>query len=135
MGNITTIKDLEALTSLGKSGAEYTGLETFPSHSAPGSIEVVLDCAEFTCICPLTKQPDWAIIRINYQPDNKILETKSLKLYLEQYRDTGIFHEHLAQTILDDMVSALEPLRCRVTVKFNSRGGIAVSASAHYGQE
>ncbi len=105
-------------------------LEVFPSHSAPGALSVSMECSEFTCRCPVTHQPDWARIHIVYVPDKHVLESKSLKLYLETYREEGIFHEHLAQLILDDLVAALHPLECAVTVHFNVRGGIAISAEA-----
>ena len=107
-------------------------LETFPCRSEPGALEVVLDCTEFTCRCPVTHQPDWATIEIRYRPNDKIVESKSVKLYLETFRDEGIFHEHLAQIILDDFVAALDPLRCSVTVKFRVRGGIAIDATVSY---
>lgn len=128
-----TIKaDLKELTSLGKSGAVFEGLQVFPSHSAPGAITVTLHCTEFTCVCPLTGQPDWASIEILYRPDRTIVETKSVKLYLEQFRNQGVFHEHLAQHICDDFVATLDPLSLIVTVRFKTRGGIAVDATVGY---
>jgi len=128
----TIKKDLVELTSLGKSGAVFEGLQVFPSHSAPGALGVTLHCTEFTCLCPLTKQPDWADIDILYKPDRMIVETKSVKLYFEQFRNQGVFHEHLAQHICDDFVATLDPLSLIVTVRFKTRGGIAVDATVMY---
>jgi 7-cyano-7-deazaguanine reductase len=94
--------------------------------------EITLRCGEFTCRCPITGQPDWARISIWYRPRRHAVETKSLKLYLETFRDEGIFHEHLATVIRDDLVAALDPVALRVTVDFNQRGGIAVEATSSY---
>jgi 7-cyano-7-deazaguanine reductase len=119
------------ITKLGQADAPVDrNLETFPINDP--SQEVVIDCREFTCRCPITSQPDWATIRIVYRPSDRGVETKSLKLYLETYRDEGIFHEHLATKIRDDLVAALSPTYCKVTVDFNVRGGIALAASSTY---
>ncbi|HOG47342.1 MAG TPA: preQ(1) synthase [Anaerolineae bacterium] len=123
------------LTKLGHQAAPDRKLETFPSRSRPGSLTVQLHCTEFTCRCPVTGQPDWAQIDIEYVPDQSVVESKSLKLYLETYRDEGIFHEHLAQVVLDDFVAAARPLSCTVTVCFNVRGGIAITAVVSYRRE
>jgi 7-cyano-7-deazaguanine reductase len=105
-------------------------LDTFPNTA--DNLLVKLHCTEFTCRCPVTGQPDWATIDIVYRPGERILESKSIKLYLETYREEGIFHEHLAQKILTDLVQALGPAECSVTVHFNVRGGIAIDATASY---
>lgn len=119
------------ITKLGRADAVADRqLETFPIEDA--SQEIVLDCQEFTCRCPVTGQPDWATIRIEYRPGDRAVETKSLKLYLETFREEGIFHEHLATKIRDDLAEALEPAFLKVTVNFNARGGIALSASSSY---
>jgi len=123
------------LTKLGQRAAPDRNLEVFPSRSRPGTLTVNLHCTEFTCRCPVTGQPDWAQIDIEYVPDQSIVESKSVKLYLETFREEGIFHEHLAQVILDDFVAALRPLSCLVTVRFNVRGGIAITATASYRRE
>jgi 7-cyano-7-deazaguanine reductase len=94
--------------------------------------EITLRCNEFTCRCPITGQPDWARIVIWYRPRSRAVESKSLKLYLETFREEGIFHEHLATVIRDDVVAALDPLAVKVTVDFNQRGGIALEASSSY---
>lgn len=119
------------LTKLGQPDAPADrNLETFGISDS--SQEITIDCREFTCRCPITGQPDWATIRIDYRPSDRGVETKSLKLYLETFREEGIFHEHLATTIRDDLVAALSPAFLKVTVAFNVRGGIALSASSTY---
>lgn len=122
-----------SLTKLGQPGAAVDrNLETFPISDP--SQEITIDCQEFTCRCPVTGQPDWATIRIQYQPRDHAVETKSLKLYLETFREERIFHEHLATKLRDDLVTALKPAWLRVTVSFNVRGGIALAAtSSHHG--
>jgi 7-cyano-7-deazaguanine reductase len=120
------------LTKLGQPARAERRLEVFASHSRPGALSVKMHATEFTCRCPVTGQPDWAQITVEYAPDQSIVESKSLKLYLETFRDEGIFHEHLAQIVLDDFVAACQPLSCAVTVSFNVRGGIAIDATASY---
>lgn len=120
----------ERLTKLGHDASPSKDLERFPCTQK--GIVVTLDCTEFTCRCPVTNQPDWAQIVITYVADRWIVESKSVKLYLETFRDEGIFHEHLAVVVLDDFVDTLDPLSCIVTVHFNTRGGIAITAKASY---
>jgi len=121
------------LTKLGNPDAKLDKvLETFPGTHGT---EVTLECTEFTCRCPVTNQPDWATITINYVVQAKVVESKSVKLFLETYRDTGIFHEHLAWELLDTFVEALDPLFCSVVVRFNTRGGIAITAKAFFGEK
>jgi 7-cyano-7-deazaguanine reductase len=127
----TDKKDLQALTKLGANATPSRTLEVFPNH-APGKIEVSLHCTEFTCLCPLTGQPDFADIEIVYTPDQHVVESKSLKLYLETFRNVGVFHEHLAVDIGEDFVKFLKPLSVSVTVKFHVRGGIAIDATWHW---
>lgn len=130
----TTADDLTQLTKLGNKSPGDALLEVFPNH-APGDITVTLFCKEFTSICPLTRQPDFAQIEIIYVPDKFIVESKSLKLYLESYRNTGVFHEHLAVDIARDFIKILNPLKIDVIVKFNVRGGIAINAGYHWEQK
>lgn len=121
------------LTKLGDPNAKVERkLEFFRVKAGSAPLEITLKCTEFTCRCPVTRQPDWATIVIEYQPQFKCVESKSLKLYLESYRDEGIFHELLAQEILKDFVETLQPMWCTVAVHFNTRGGIAISALAEY---
>ena len=89
--------------------------------------EVNISVPEFTCVCPNTGQPDFATIEINYIPDKLIVELKSLKLYLQQYRGVGIFHETVTNKILDDFRSACSPQKIEVVGRFNARGGISTN--------
>jgi len=107
-------------------------LETFPNQHPGRRYTVTLTCPEFTCVCPITGQPDFALITIRYIPDQRIVESKSLKLYLWSYRNEGTFHEHVTNQILDDLVEALDPLYCHVTGAFNVRGGISITVDAEY---
>jgi 7-cyano-7-deazaguanine reductase len=119
------------LTKLGNPDAAADGiLEVFDVDDR--ELEIVLDCSEFTCRCPITAQPDWASIEIRYRPGPRVVETKSLKLYLETFREVGIFHEHLAKRIRDELVTLLEPESLAVSMRFNRRGGIAVTATSNY---
>jgi 7-cyano-7-deazaguanine reductase len=108
-------------------------LETFPNRNPERDYVVELKTNEFTCLCPKTGQPDFAEIHIRYVPDQKIVESKSLKLYLWTFRDEGTFHEHFANRLLDDLVQALNPRWCRIEVDFNARGGIGIIVSAEHG--
>lgn len=122
----TQKEDLEQLTKLGSSSKVERVLEVFPNHSE--GLTVTCDCKEFTCYCPLTHQPDYAEIIITYQPKEWVVESKSLKLYLESFRNEGVFHEHLAVDIAQDFMKFAHPNWVEVEVKFNVRGGIAISA-------
>ena len=128
----TSKQDLAKLTKLGKKSSASRTLEVFPNHAPKGSMEVTLHCTEFTCRCPLTNQPDYAEIEIVYVPDKFVVESKSMKLHLETYREEGVFHEHLAVDIGKDFVKFVKPLECEVKVMFNVRGGIAISAEWKY---
>lgn len=127
----TKKEDLKKLTKLGRNAKAERTLEVFPNH-APGEIEVNLHCTEFTCRCPLTGQPDYAVVDITYTPDKFVVESKSMKLYLETFREEGVFHEHLAVDIGKDFVKYVKPLECEVVVSFNLRGGIAIDAKWNY---
>jgi 7-cyano-7-deazaguanine reductase len=127
----TTKDDLKKLSVLGRRAKAARRIEVFPNH-APGDMEVTLQCHEFTCLCPLTKQPDFAQIEITYLPDQWLAESKSVKLYLESYREVGVFHEHLAVDIGKDFVKFVKPISADVVVYFNVRGGIAISAKYRY---
>lgn len=110
-------------------------LETFPNQYPGREYEINIDCPEFTAVCPKTGQPDFGTIHITYVPDQKIIELKSLKLYMLSYRDQGIFHEHVTNRILDDLVAACDPIRCEVTGDFNVRGGLKTIVRAKYERE
>ena len=123
----------EGLTLLGRAVSQpVRKLETFPNQHPGRRYTVTLVCPEFTCVCPVTGQPDFATITVRYIPDQRILESKSLKLYLWSYRQEGTFHEHVTNQILDDLVAALDPLECHVTGAFNVRGGISITVEAKY---
>ena len=107
-------------------------LETFPNPKPERDYEIRFETPEFTCLCPMTGQPDFATIRINYTPDKTCVELKSLKLYLWSFRNEGTFHEAVANRILDDLVAALKPRRCEVVGDFLVRGGIHTVVVARY---
>ena len=92
-----------------------------------------MECPEFTCLCPKTGQPDFATIRVCYFPAFRCVELLSLKLYLWSFRDEGIFHEHFANVMLDDLVAALAPRWCEVETRFKARGGIGITVRAEHG--
>ena len=130
MGQDELLKDL---TLLGREVRKpLRKLETFPNQHPGRPYSVTLESNEFTCLCPATGQPDFATITIRYVPDRRIVESKSLKLYLWSFRDEGHFHEHVTNVILDDLVAALDPLRCQVVGCFNVRGGIGITVEANY---
>ena len=104
-------------------------LETFPNPRPERDYVIRFDCPEFTCLCPMTGQPDFATIEIEYVPDKLCVELKSLKLYLWSYRDEGAFHEAVTNKICDDVVSAIAPRKVTVTGRFNVRGGIATTVT------
>jgi 7-cyano-7-deazaguanine reductase len=95
-------------------------------------ITVTIKQPEFTSVCPMTGLPDFGKITICYIPDQKIIELKSLKYYLLQYRNVGIFYEHVINRILDDLVAALSPKKMEVKGEFTSRGGLTAAVTAHY---
>lgn len=107
-------------------------LETFANAHPGREYWIHIECPEFTALCPVTGQPDFALITIDYIPDKLCLESKSLKFYMHSYRNAGAFHEEVVNRVLDDMVKACRPRRMKVVGKFNSRGGIAITVSAEY---
>jgi len=99
-------------------------LDTFPNPSPGRDYQIHMQLPEFTCLCPLTGQPDFATLLLDYVPDRKCVELKSLKLYAWSFRDEGAFHEKVSNTILDDIVAATSPRFARLTTKWYVRGGI-----------
>ena len=99
-------------------------LESFENPRPDRDYEIRFECPEFTCLCPMTGQPDFATIQIRYPPGERCVELKSLKLYLWSYRDEGHFHEAVTNRILDDLVELLSPRRMTVEGDFYVRGGI-----------
>ncbi len=132
MTGITQESDLDGLTLLGREAKPIKKLETFPNHHPDRDYVVTLRTEEFTCVCPATGQPDFAKLTIQYIPDQKILESKSLKLYLWSFRNQGAFHEHVTNVILDDLLRALKPRCCKVTAEFSVRGGISITVEAEH---
>ena len=130
--------DFSDLTILKKSQTDYTmplgeaALETFPNRYSSRDYLVTFDCPEFTSLCPITGQPDFAHIYITYVPDQRCLESKSLKLYLFSFRNAGMFHEEITNRILDDIVAACRQRWARVKGVMNPRGGISIDVTAEY---
>jgi 7-cyano-7-deazaguanine reductase len=112
--------------------APATILEVFPNPRPGRDYEVEFAFPEFTSVCPVTGQPDFATITVTYVPDKLCVEMKSLKLYYFAYRNKGIFYEAVTNTILDDLVNALKPRRMRVVGQFAVRGGTAGKVTADY---
>jgi 7-cyano-7-deazaguanine reductase len=110
-------------------------IDVWQNQYADREYEVELEIPEFTCICPKTGLPDFAVIHIVYGPDKTCLELKSLKMYMLFYREVGIFHEHLANKILDDLVKACSPRWMDIEIEMNPRGGIATNVRADYIKE
>ena len=98
-------------------------------------IDIVIEQPEFTSVCPMTGLPDFGTIAISYRPNEKLIELKSLKYYLLQYRNVGIFYEHVVNHILNDLVATLAPKQMEVTGKFTARGGINTTVTAVYEDE
>ena len=109
-----------------------TTLDTFENPNPERDYTIDIDTPEFTCLCPLTGQPDFASIEIQYIPDQLCLELKALKLYFWSYRDQGAFHEAVTNKILSDLVAAIAPRFMRVTADFNVRGGLYTRVVAEH---
>jgi 7-cyano-7-deazaguanine reductase len=107
-------------------------LATFPNPEPRRDYEISFECPEFTCLCPMTGQPDFATFRIRYVPDRLCVELKSLKLYLWSFRNEGHFHEAVTNRILTDLVKAVRPRRMTVVGDFAVRGGIHTVVSASH---
>jgi 7-cyano-7-deazaguanine reductase len=105
-------------------------LESFPNPSPHRDYLIRMQIPEFTCLCPRTGQPDFATLFLDYVPDRKCVELKSLKEYIWSYRNEGAFHEAVTNRILDDLASLLDPRFIRLTAEFNVRGGIYTSIVA-----
>jgi 7-cyano-7-deazaguanine reductase len=107
-------------------------LETFPNPRPERDFEIAIDCPEFTSVCPKTGLPDFGAIRITYTPGDRCIELKSLKYYLIEFRNRGIFYEAVTNQILDDLVAACAPRRMTVVGDFSVRGGIKTVVTATY---
>ncbi len=130
---------MEELNSLGKKTKYPTDyapevLECFINKHPENDYWVKFNCPEFTSLCPITSQPDFATIYISYVPGEKMVESKSLKLYLFSYRNHGDFHENCVNTIMKDLIKLMNPKYIEVWGKFMPRGGISIDPWCNYGQ-
>ncbi|MDR1809119.1 MAG: preQ(1) synthase [Prevotella sp.] len=134
-----TVMQIENLKSLGRK-TEYRDnyapevLETFTNKHPENDYWVTFNCPEFTSLCPITGQPDFATIHINYLPAEKMVESKSLKLYLFSFRNHGAFHEDCVNIIMKDLLKLMSPKYIEVTGLFTPRGGISIYPYCNYGQ-
>lgn len=129
----------EGLKSLGKKTEYKTNyapevLETFKNKHPENDYWVKFNCPEFTSLCPITGQPDFAEIKIEYIPDEKMVESKSLKLYLFSFRNHGDFHEDCVNIIMKDLIKLMQPKYIEVIGLFSPRGGISIYPWANYGK-
>ena len=109
-----------------------TTIETFPNPRPGREYEIAISCPEFTSVCPKTGLPDFGEIRITYVPADRCLELKSLKYYMIEFRNRGIFYENVTSQILDDLIAALQPRRMTVVGDFSVRGGIKTVVTATF---
>ena len=136
-----TDNELSGVTLLGCNATKYPDtyapevLETFVNKHPDNDYMVTFDCPEFTSLCPITGQPDFAHITINYIPNIKMVESKSLKLYLFSFRNQGDFHEDCINIIMKDLVKLMEPKYLEVKGIFTPRGGISIYPFANYGEK
>jgi 7-cyano-7-deazaguanine reductase len=107
-------------------------LDTFPNPNPGRDYEIRMECPEFTCLCPMTGQPDFAHFTITCVPDRRCVELKSLKLYLWSYRDQGAFHEAVTNKVADDLIAAVLPRRLVVDARWFVRGGITTTVKVEY---
>jgi len=134
-------EEKKGLSLLGNKNTVYSDkyspdvLETFINKHPENDYMVTFDCPEFTSLCPITGQPDFAKIIINYIPDERMVESKSLKLYLFSFRNQGDFHEDCINIIMKDLVKLMEPKYLEVKGIFTPRGGIAIYPYANYGRK
>ncbi len=134
------MREKEGLTKLGSGSTQYSFdydpglLESFSNRHPENDYFVKFNCPEFTSLCPITGQPDYANIVISYVPDEKLVESKSLKLYLCSFRNHGDFHEDVVNEIMKDLVKLLEPKYIEVWGRFLPRGGISIDPYCNYGK-
>ena len=110
-------------------------LETFPNQFPQREYTIEIRCPEFTSVCPKTGQPDFGVLTFTYTPADRCVELKSLKLYLQQFRNEGIFYEHATNRILDDLVAAVQPRQMTLLAEFTPRGGISTNVTVRYVKE
>lgn len=137
---MTKKEKIAGITLLGSQGTRYPMdyapemLETFINKHQDNDYFVKFNCPEFTSLCPITGQPDFASITIAYVPDVKMVESKSLKLYLFGFRNHGDFHEDCVNIIMKDLIALMEPKYIEVWGKFTPRGGISIDPYCNYGK-
>lgn len=137
---MTQTREDESLELLGNQQVSYPTdyapelLETFQNKHPENDYWVRFNCPEFTSLCPITGQPDFATIYINYVPDERMVESKSLKLYLFSFRNHGDFHEDCVNTIMKDLIALMDPKYIEVWGEFTPRGGISIHPYANYGR-
>ena len=135
------MREKEDLTKLGSKKTEYSTdydpglLESFSNKHPDRDYFVKFNCPEFTTLCPITGQPDFATITISYVPDEKLVESKSLKLYLFSFREHGDFHEDVVNIIMEDLIKLLDPKYIEVWGRFLPRGGISIDPYCNYGKQ
>ena len=133
-------EEMKDITLLGNQGTTYEYdynpevLESFENKHPNNDYWVKFNCPEFTSLCPITGQPDFATIYISYIPDKKMVESKSLKLYLFSFRNHGDFHEDCVNIIMKDLIKLMEPKYIEVWGKFTPRGGISIDPYCNYGK-
>jgi 7-cyano-7-deazaguanine reductase len=107
-------------------------LETFENQYPTRDYTIEIRCPEFTSVCPKTGQPDFGVLTFTYTPAERCVDLKSLKLYLQQFRNEGIFYEHVTNRILDDFVAVVQPRRVQLAAQFSARGGITTNVTVSY---
>lgn len=136
-----TAEEKQGITLLGNQKTKYPDdyapqmLETFINKHQDNDYFVKFNCPEFTSLCPITGQPDFATIYISYIPDVRMVESKSLKLYLYSFRNHGDFHEDCVNIIMKDLIKLMEPKYIEVWGKFTPRGGISIDPYCNYGRK
>ncbi len=135
-----TREEMKDITLLGNKGVEYPAdyapemLQTFENKHPDHDYFVKFNCPEFTSLCPLTGQPDFATVTISYVPEIRMVESKALKLYLYSFRNHGDFHEDCMNIIMEDLIKAMDPKYIEVWGKFTPRGGISIDPYCNYGK-
>jgi len=135
-----SMEETEGISLLGNQGTKYPDnyapevLETFINKHMDNDYFVKFNCPEFTSLCPITGQPDFATITISYIPDVRMVESKSLKLYLFSFRNHGDFHEDCVNIIMKDLIKLMDPKYIEVWGKFTPRGGISIDPYCNYGK-
>lgn len=134
------MRERESLTKLGSSTTQYSAdydpgvLESFSNKHPGNDYFVKFNCPEFTSLCPITGQPDFATLYISYVPDQKLVESKSLKLYLFSFRNHGDFHEDVVNVIMKDLIKLMDPKYIEVLGRFTPRGGLSIDPYCNYGK-